>query len=85
MGLYLLDHGSHLAKGDLDATATTARARLDSVFLAAFTFAVLTYDVSGERELGRLAFVEFFQCGLNTMHDVFGLARTLAATTAEER
>jgi hypothetical protein len=83
--LYLLNHGSHLAKRDLDTPTAALLACLHCPFLAALAFTFRAKNIPSERKFGHFAFVEVFQSNMYAMNEVFRLPLISCwAATAEK-
>jgi hypothetical protein len=75
--LNLLDHRAHLTHNHPDSTTTARRARPHGTFLPPTAIAFLANHVAGEGEFCRLALVQFLECDLYAVNEIFALLWTL--------
>jgi hypothetical protein len=85
--LNLLNHRTHLTKGNLDTLTITVSAGLNSTFFTTTALALCTNDMLLESQLGSLAHVKVFQADLETVSNILttAWARRLAAAAAASK
>lgn len=80
--LQLLDHGTHLAQGDTNATTRATITSPYRTLFAALAIALGANDVSCKRKLGRLSLVKVFERDVDAMYEVFRSSWARWTTTA---
>ena len=80
-----MDHGTHLAEGNLDTTTIARATRADGTIFSTLPVTLGTKSISRESEFGSLALVEVFERHLDSVNKIFSLANTLRTAAASTK